>query len=221
MDATPQASADRLLDALLGHVPFDGWSLAAIDRAAGDLGLDPMLARSLFPRGPVDAIAAHSARADRQMAAAVAVRDMSTLRHHEKVAAALWLRFEQAEPAREAVRRGAQFLAMPGHAGTALRLLYRTVDAAWAAIGDRSTDFSYYTKRALLAAVYSASFAYWLQDDSPGREQTRAFLDRRLAEIGHLGRLRGRLAPAAEALAAPLTLASRLRERLFSPRRPG
>lgn len=217
----PGSPADRLLDAMLAHVPFDGWSAAALARGAQDLGLDPALARNLFPRGPIDAIAAHSVRADRELVAAVTARDLAALRHHEKVALAVWLRLEQAEGAREAVRRATQFLALPGHGATALRLLYRTVDAVWAAVGDRSTDFSYYTKRALLAAVYSATLAFWLQDDSPGRQSTRAFLDRRLGEVLQLGRLGGRLGPLIAALPSPLGLVAGLRERALNPRRKG
>ena len=37
----------------------------------------------------------------------------------------------------------------------------RTVDAIWHAAGDRSADFSWYTKRAILAAVYTATVLYW------------------------------------------------------------
>jgi ubiquinone biosynthesis protein COQ9 len=66
------------------------------------------------------------------------------------------------------------------------------VDAIWHAAGDRSADFSWYTKRAILAAVYSATVLYWLRDASEEDEATLAFLDRRLAGVGRIGRLRGR-----------------------------
>ena len=69
----------------------------------------------------------------------------------------------------------------------------RTVDAIWHAAGDRSADFSWYTKRAILAAVYSATVLYWLRDTSEDDAATLAFLDRRLAGVGRIGRLRGRV----------------------------
>ena len=79
------------------------------------------------------------------------------------------------------------------------------MDAIWHAAGDRSADFSWYTKRAILAAVYSATVLYWLRDTSEDDAATLAFLDRRLAGIGRIGRLRGR--------------AERLLARLPRPRR--
>jgi ubiquinone biosynthesis protein COQ9 len=44
-------------------------------------------------------------------------------------------------------------LTLPQNAGVAARSLYRTVDAIWWGIGDASTDFSFYTTRAMLAGV--------------------------------------------------------------------
>ena len=69
---------------------------------------------------------------------------------------------------------------MPQNAALAARLLYKTVDAIWYAIGDRSTDFNFYTKRGLLAGVYSATLFYWLNDKSEGGQATWTFLDRRI-----------------------------------------
>ena len=46
---------------------------------------------------------------------------------------------------------------MPHQAPLAAKALYRTVDAIWHGIGDRSVDFNFYSKRALLAGVYSTT----------------------------------------------------------------
>jgi ubiquinone biosynthesis protein COQ9 len=64
----------------------------------------------------------------------------------------------------------------------ATRMLYDTVDAIWRGAGDTATDWNFYTKRGLLAAVYSATVLYWLQDESAGYEETWRFLDRRIAD---------------------------------------
>ncbi len=74
-------------------------------------------------------------------------------------------------------------LALPFHAPLGVKLLYRTIDAMWYAAGDTSTDFNFYTKRVTLAAVYSSTLLYWLNDRSPGSEATWAFLDRRIDNV--------------------------------------
>ena len=63
----------------------------------------------------------------------------------------------------------------------------------WHAAGDTATDFNFYTKRMLLAGVHATTLMCWLNDDSPGREATWAFLDRRIANVMSIGRLKPRL----------------------------
>jgi ubiquinone biosynthesis protein COQ9 len=55
--------------------------------------------------------------------------------------------------------------------------------------GDKSTDMSWYSKRATLAAVYTATELFMLTDVSPDFEDTWAFLDRRLSDAAEAGKL--------------------------------
>jgi ubiquinone biosynthesis protein COQ9 len=57
-------------------------------------------------------------------------------------------------------------------------------------IGDKSTDFSFYTKRFSLAAVYSSTLLFWLNDTSSDQEETSFFLDRRLNDISKISNLK-------------------------------
>ena len=110
----------------------------------------------------------------------------------ERVRAVIALRLAQNRPHKEAVRRAVAVLALPRHAGSAAACTARTVDAIWHAAGDRSADFSWYTKRAILAAVYAATLLFWLRDSSEDDAATLAFLDRRMAGIAWTHRLRRR-----------------------------
>ena len=95
---------------------------------------------------------------------------------------------------------------MPQNATLALGCLSRTVNAIWRAAGDRSTDFSYYTKRATLTGVYGATLLYWLDDASEGSEHSWAFLDRRIEDTARVHRLRGRLRRVTAGLPDPFKL---------------
>jgi ubiquinone biosynthesis protein COQ9 len=189
----PSEARDRVLDAMLAHAPFDGWSDKALVAAAADLGIEPDEARRAFPGGALDLIGYHSARADRRMAEGAAHLDLSALGTRQRIAAVLRTRFEANAGAREAIRAALNVLGLPPNLPIALALLYRTVDAAWWAAGDTSTDFSFYTKRALLAGVYLATLSFWLGDRSEDCAETWAFLERRLDDVMRLQRARGRL----------------------------
>ena len=188
---------DRLIAAALAHVPFDGWTGRALRAGAADLGLDPALAANAFPGGPAELLEAFSADIDRRMLAALEARDLKAMKHRHRVATAVRARLELLAPQREAVRRGLSFLTLPRNAALGAKCLYRSVDAIWHAAGDTSTDYNFYTKRLLLAGVYSATLLFWLNDESEDFSETWAFLDRRLAEVikigGGLGRALGGL----------------------------
>jgi ubiquinone biosynthesis protein COQ9 len=197
---------ERVMDAAILHVPFDGWGEAALRAAARDLHIDPGLALNAFPRGGIEMIEFHSRLADRRMMAAYEEADTSGLKIRQKVALALRLRLAANTPHREAVRRALSLLGLPIHAALATRLLYRTVDAVWLAAGDRSTDFNFYTKRGLLAGVYSATLLYWLNDRSPETAETWSFLDRRIADVMKIPQALARLGELKEKLPDPFRL---------------
>ena len=180
----PVPERDAALDLLLAVRPFPGWHLAGLIAAAGpDADL-------LFPGGQLDLIEAYCDLADRRMEAGAAEFDMSALRVPARVRAVVALRLAQNRPHKDAVRRAVGVLARPGNLGLAARCTARTVDAIWHAAGDASVDFSWYTKRAILAGVYGTTLLYWLRDASEDDAATLAFLDRRLADVGRIGRLR-------------------------------
>lgn len=171
----------QLVAAMQVHVPFDGWGRTALHNAASDLGITPEVAELAFPRGAVQMIACAAASADAAMLAAADAAGLSTLPVRERIAGAIRLRLTHEQPHRDAVRRAATLLALPHHAPVAARLVWRTADAIWRAAGDNSTDFAYYSKRASVSAVYGATLAYWLADDSADCADSWAFLQRRIA----------------------------------------
>jgi ubiquinone biosynthesis protein COQ9 len=192
---------DAAIDAMLPHVPFDGWTVRALRAGLADRGLPPDEATILFPGGAADMIAVFCDLTDRRMEEAAALLTETKLT--ARVRAVISLRLEMNRPYKEAIRRALPLLALPGNLGVAAATTAATVDAIWHAAGDRSADFSWYTKRAILAAVYGATLLYWLRDDSDDDADTLAFVDRRLGDVGQIARARrrvesflGRLRPA-------------------------
>ena len=205
---SPLAESQRhaLIEAMLPDVAFDGWSRATLRAAARRIGMPTAEALVLFADGPAEFVACFSRWADRRMLDRLEGLPVDNLRVAERVALAVNIRLEIVEPWREAVRHALAVLALPQHALLGLRLVYETVDAIWYAAGDSATDFSFYTKRATLAGIYTATVLYWLEDRSPGFADTRAFLDRRLADVARIGAARQRLENALDRLPNPFRL---------------
>lgn len=186
MDQRDEIKKQIITRALI-HVPFDGWSQDVLERAASEEGLDPSYGWRLFPAGVLDAISFWSHMLDQDMLQALPPPE--SLRVHEKVTLAVKTRLTLLAPYREAARKTATFLSYPQYMGKAGHLLYQTVNEIWYYAGDTSTDYNFYTKRALLAWVYSTTFLYWLRDHSEEQEKSWTFLDRRIKEVLTLPKL--------------------------------
>ena len=186
------AERDALVEALLPQVAARGWTMAAARAAAPAAGLDPQDVAMLFPGGPAELVEVFCDLADRRMAEAAAAMDFSGVRASERVRAVIAARFALMRPHKEAVRRALGLLALPMHAGAAARTAARTASAIWYAAGDSAVGFDWYSKRATLAAVYSATLLAWLTDPSDDDRATLEFLDRRLADAGRIGQVRKR-----------------------------
>lgn len=198
-----------LLEAMLPNVAFDGWTMTALKAGAESIGMDAGLVSRVFPGGALDALDFWVRETDRAMIAAFEAQGGPALKIRERVALAVMLRFGLAAPHREAVRRAMTLAAQPHLAPRFLGQLYRTVDAIWYAAGDKATDFNFYTKRVLLAGVYSATLLVWLDDKSEDFSVTRAFLLRRIDNVMQIQKARGKLETLAERLPNPLRLFKR------------
>ena len=179
---TEAARLEALLDAILGHVPFDGWSETAFSAALIDAGLSEEEGRAIAPRRALDLAIAYHRRGDRKMLELLDKADLTTLRYSERVAQAIKFRIDVMED-REAIRRATTLFSLPGFAPEGTKLIWETSDHIWKALGDTSEDGNWYSKRAILSAVWGSVVLYWLGDDSPGYAKTYDFVDRRIENV--------------------------------------
>ena len=160
---------------------FDGWNETALIAAAEMAGVDVDVARLAFPGSkPMDMIAAWIASVDQAMAEEWPAERLATLKIRERIRTLVAFRLEAVAHIDEAVRRALAVMAQPQNAGTALKLGWQSADIMWRLAGDTATDYNHYTKRAILAGIYSATLAVFVNDDSEGKADTHAFLDRRI-----------------------------------------
>lgn len=194
MDPTlPDETRTRLLDAIVVHVPFEGWSPEAFAAAARDIGMTLKDARALCPRGATDLAVLFHEQGDRKMMEVMAEAPLGGMRVQDKIAFALRTRLDVVAD-KEIVRRGSALFALPHHAAEGGRLIWNTADAIWRAIGDTSEDVNWYTKRMTLSAVWSSVVLYWLGDTSEGDIATRDFIDRRIADVMRFEKAKARAA---------------------------
>lgn len=182
-DLTPEELRSPLLDAMLAHVPFDGWTSKALENAAADISISKEMAELSFPGSAIEMLEVHLDNANLLLAEKLATLDLPSMKIRDRITMAVRTRLEQNADTRETVRRGLFTLALPQNLALGSKALWNSADTMWRAAGDTSTDHNWYTKRATLSAVYSAVLLFWLNDDSEGYADTWAFLDRRIEDV--------------------------------------
>lgn len=178
----PDDLKEKLLDAALSHVPFDGWGDTTFAEAAQDVGISIADARAVFSRGAVDLAVAYHRRGDQQMLDKLKASDLSAMRYSARVAAGVRFRLDSVAD-REILRRGVALFSMPANAAEGASLIWGTADHIWNALGDTSDDINWYSKRMILSGVYGSTVLFWLGDTSEGDAATWAFLDRRIEDV--------------------------------------
>ncbi len=214
IDMTLDELRPELAVRLPSHAVFDGWTETALAGAAAELGVPADRAALCFPDGAIDMIDGWFAAIDLKMAGSLAAQNVDSMKIRDRIRSAVLARLDEAAQHPDALRRAIAILARPDHAARAAKLGWRAADRMWRAVGDTSTDIAWYTKRTTLAAVYAATMMAWMDDDSEGFADTRAFLDRRIDDVMKVEKLKAQLRPAPDRYFSPARFLGRLRYRV-------
>ena len=182
-DPTLDEIRAALAPLIAGAGAFGGFSPAALDEAARRAAVDPDVARLAFPGGGRDMVDAWFADVDAGMEQRWPAEKLATLKIRDRITTLVETRIDLLAPNRESLRRALALLALPTNAPHAAKLGWRAADHMWRLAGDTATDYNHYSKRAILGAVYGSTMAVFLNDESEGFADTRAFLARRIDQV--------------------------------------
>ena len=187
-----------LVKAMLSHVPFDGWTWSAMENGAVDINFEKSqsaykridIYKNLFKNGAIDFIDVFSEIIDVEVKNNYNNLETKPQRIPEKIKKIILMRLSLCNKYKEAVRSSLSITALPNNSKISIKIIYRTCNNIWRMSGDKSTDFSFYTKRISLAAVYTSTLLFWLNDSSIDEENAEYFLDRRLNDISRISNLK-------------------------------
>ena len=171
----------KILISAKKHIVFDGWSKKIIESISLDLRIKENEIYKIFPPGYLDILKFYFKETEKNMIKETKNKiNLISLRTHERIYEIILLRLKININDQELIRKTLVFLSKPKHNRLGLKYLYKTVDNIWYLAGDNSTNFNFYTKRIILASIYSATVLYWLNDNSENKINTNNFLLARL-----------------------------------------
>jgi ubiquinone biosynthesis protein COQ9 len=190
---TDAALKQAVLDAALARAATEGFTGDLLAAAAEDAGVSTAEIARLFPEAVLSLLEFYSLGVDAEMEKRLRDIGLAAMPVRQRISTAVKTRLAILKSNKDAVRRAAAYLSLPPNLPLAARLVYRTVDCMWRAAGDCSTDFNFYTKRGILAGVYTSTLLRWFSDASPGERETEAFLTARIENVLQVEKLKARM----------------------------
>ncbi len=176
--APSDVARERLLDAMLKIAAERGWTEGAMRAAADEAGLSQGEVELACPGGVGDLLEALAVRAANAAEERMAAADVKEMKIRDKVAAGVRAYIAFLDPHKPAMKRAA---GSPFNLFAGPTALWKAADAIWVGLGDKSTDFNWYTKRMTLSAVIGSTLLAWLGTDDEA--EVHEFLDHRIENV--------------------------------------
>lgn len=197
------ADYERLINCTLKHVPFDGWSMVALENGANDADISKEDAMRAFDFEPNKLVEGYSNMLDDHMLKDLEEYDFANMRVRDRIHTCVMVRLKLLAKHKDAAIKTAVLLSIPANAALGCKLINQTVDKMWRASGDTATDFNYYSKRALLSGVYTSTLLYWFNDVSEDFQETSQFLERRIENVMSIPKVKGSIMSTLEMFSLP------------------
>ncbi|XP_061243291.1 ubiquinone biosynthesis protein COQ9, mitochondrial [Bos javanicus] len=196
----------RILTAALEFVPAHGWTAEAIAEGAQSLGLSSAAASMFGDDGSelilhfvtqCNARLTHVLEEEQKL---VQLGQAEKKKTDKFLRDAVETRLRMLIPYIQHWPRALSILMLPHNIPPSLNLLTSMVDDMWHYAGDQSTDFNWYTRRAVLAGIYNTTELVMMQDSSPDFEDTWRFLENRISDAMNMGHTAKQVKSTGEAL---------------------
>jgi ubiquinone biosynthesis protein COQ9 len=168
----------NFLNTCLQLVPELGFSHLAITEAAINLNLTPVT-HTILERGPIELVEYFNTTSTEKLNESVN-EEFHLMKTTAKIKYLCIKRLMMTKPFIQKWPQAVSLMAHPSNAKNTLDQLKSMCDEMWFLAGDTSTDYNWYTKRILLAGVYTSTELFMTQDQSENYKATFEFLDRRL-----------------------------------------
>jgi ubiquinone biosynthesis protein COQ9 len=177
----------EILKASMKYLVKDGWNNNIFSSVSKKGKFKEEEMRALFPKGYKSLLELYLSNIDKEMIESCNKINLIRMRTHQRIREIILARLKINRKNKKLVKRTFLTLMLPQNTKIATFSLYNTVDQMWYLAGDNSTDFNFYTKRAILAFIYSSTICYWINHNNDN-VKTKQFLDKQLTNVNKLSK---------------------------------
>jgi len=170
----------------------DGWNENLFNKIIKDSDVNINDLNALFPNGYRELLQYYLNEINKTMTKESKKIDFLRFKVHERIYKLCTLRLEILSKEKKLIVKTFYHLMLPQNYKFSLKNLYKTIDQIWFLGGDISTDFNFYSKRAILASIYTATIIHFINNDN--FNETLIFLKKQLKKVSHIPKIKNRFA---------------------------
>ena len=171
----------RVLERASPIISAEGLSSLSAERLAQKTDMSAAEIRLCFERLAPDLADFYLSEGDRLMIEKAQSQKLPE-KTSDKIAALIWLRLEIDGGDKNLAKRILAFFSLAPFWASGLSHLARTCDHIWRLAGDKSSDFSFYSKRMVLGVIYHQALLFYLSTDDKTRAQN--FIKDKITQMG-------------------------------------
>lgn len=188
-----QDDKEKITQKFIELLSFEGWNQQTLEKAGIECGFDRNYIQILYP-GKIDEFSQEFiSERNRQAIFKAKLEGFDNLKTTQKAQELIFQRIKQYHYTLhtvEAVRKFASYCMNPGNIFASFRSIYQFSSDSWYEMGDKSTDFSFYTKRISFSSIYIKSFLYSLSDKSDNLQETKKFIQKSIDALMKINKLK-------------------------------
>ncbi len=178
----------KILKEIKSLVIKDGWNDQLFFNYSKTSKFSNEEINALFPEGYKTLIDMYLEEINLKMTKNSKKINLIRLRTHERVRELVKLRLNIMLKEKILVKKTFIHLLLPFNYKIAYKNLYKTVDQIWFLAGDNSTDFNFYSKRMILATIYTSTISHFINNDD--YQKTINFLEKNLKKVSLIPKLK-------------------------------
>ena len=183
----------NLMMKMLDQVPNLGWTWNALHEGAKTAkkakNPNKKELQDLFDNKISNIINTFNDKLDEDMYVIFNAENNKDLGTTDTVKALILSRLKASENYKSIIKTSLFFMAQPRNAYDAFTQVMKTSNKIWEIAGDTSSGGTFYSKRLILAGVYSSTLAHWLAKETRTIGESEYFLDRRLDDVKNIGKI--------------------------------
>ena len=170
------------------YVAENGWNENLFDEISKNSKYEISVIQSLFPEGYFSLIDLYLDEINNKMTIQSKNLNLIRLKVHERVRELCILRLSIMEKEKKIIYKTFMHILLPSNSKFCVKSLYKAVDQIWFLTGDSSTDFNFYSKRIILASIYSTTIIHFLNNNDI--KETIKLLNKQLKKVSKIPKIK-------------------------------